>query len=424
MSYRYFIITRRVLAAVLAGAMSLAAVAQTAERWTTSWIAPPEPTWGSDFALPLGLPEHFENATLRQSLRLAVGGERIRLVIDNRYGERPLKVGRAHVALEDGGDRAEKGGAWARFQGSGELLVAAGAKAVSDPISLPAAAGARLRVDLYLPQHTQLAGFHWDARDRTLLLPGDMSGKTAAATDGQVFTARAFLSAVMVESSSSSKREPMTVVALGDSITDGNGSTPGADQRWPDFLARRLAPQGVAVLNAGISGNRLLRPGMGESALARLERDALQQSGVRALIVLLGTNDIGWPGAAFAPREGQVPLEELVSGFRQLVAQAHLRGVRVMAATLPPFEGALAGTPFEGHYSPAKEATRQALNAWIREAGAFDAVVDFDRVLRDPARPIRLRAEFDSGDHLHPNDAGYRAMAQAVDLEALGVGLH
>lgn len=422
MSYRYFII-RRALAAVLAGAMSLAAVAQAAERWTNSWIAPPEPTWSSDFALPLGMPAHFENATLRQSLRLSVGGERIRLVIDNRYGDKPLKVGRAHVALEEGGDRPEKGGALARFQGSGEVLVAAGAKAVSDPIRLPAAAGARLRVDLYLPQRTQLAGFHWDARERTLLLPGDMSGQAAAATDGQAFTARAFLSAVMVESSST-QREPATVVALGDSITDGNGSTPGADQRWPDFLARRLAPQDVAVLNAGISGNRLLRPGMGESGLARLERDALHQPGVRALIVLLGTNDIGWPGAAFAPHEGLVPLEELVGGFRQLVAQAHLRGVRVVGATLPPFEGALAGTPFEGHYSPAKEATRQALNAWIRESGAFDAVVDFDRVLRDPARPIRLRAEFDSGDHLHPNDAGYRAMAQAVDLEALGLGLH
>jgi lysophospholipase L1-like esterase len=370
------------------------------------------------------MPQQLDNATLRQSLRLSVGGERIRLVVDNRYGDRPLKIGRVHVALEGAKGKSEgesKAGTWARFQGAGEVLVAAGAKAVSDPISLPVAAGARLRVDLYLPQRTQLAGFHWDARDHTQLLPGDMSGRAAAASDGQAFTARAFLSAVMVERSSGNQREPMTVVALGDSITDGNGSTPGADQRWPDFLAGRLAPQGVAVLNAGISGNRLLRPGMGESALARLERDALQQPGVRAVIVLIGTNDIGWPGAAFAPHEQQVALEELTSGFRQLVAQAHLRGVRVMAATLPPFEGALAGTPFEGHYSPGKEAARQALNAWIREAGAFDAVVDFDRVLRDPERPIRLRAAFDSGDHLHPNDAGYRAMAEAVNLEALGL---
>lgn len=241
MSYRYDII-RWVQAVLLAGAMGVAAGAQAAERWTTSWIAPPEPIWGSDFALPLGMPEHFENATLRQSLRLSVGGERIRLVIDNRYGDKPLKVGRAHVALE-GGERGEKGGAWARFQGSSEVLVAAGAKAVSDPISLPAPAGARLRVDLYLPQRMQLAGFHWDARERTLLLPGDVAGQVAG--DGQAFTARAFLSAVMVESSGT-KHAPMTVVALGDSITDGNGSTPAPISAgptcWPVGWRRKAWP--------------------------------------------------------------------------------------------------------------------------------------------------------------------------------------
>jgi lysophospholipase L1-like esterase len=228
-------------------------------------------------------------------------------------------------------------------------------------------------------------------------------------------TSRAFLSAVLVESA----RKPVAVVALGDSLTDGNGSTPGADRRWPDFLAQRLAPQGVAVLNAGISGNRLLRPGMGESALARLDRDVLQQPGVRTVIVLLGTNDIGWPGGPFAPGETLPSAEEITQGFRQLVERSRLRGIRVVGATLPPFEHALKGTPLEGHYSPRKEATRREVNEWIREAGVFDAVVDFDRLLRDPARPSRLRAEFDSGDHLHPGDAGYRAMAQAIDLQAL-----
>jgi len=196
-------------------------------------------------------------------------------------------------------------------------------------------------------------------------------------------------------------------------------ATPGADRRWPDFLARRLAPHGVAVLNAGISGNRLLRPGMGDSALARFDRDVLQHAGVRAVIVMLGTNDIGWPGGPFAPHEAVPQPAEITDGLRQLVARAHLRNVRVIAATLTPFEDALKGTPLEGHYSPRKEATRQAVNAWIRQAGAFDAVVDFDRLLRDPARPTRLRTEFDSGDHLHPGDAGYRAMADGIDLRAL-----
>jgi lysophospholipase L1-like esterase len=410
--------TRLVMATVLAGAAALAS-AQPAPparlgdarptHWTASWIAPPQPLWGPGFVLPLGMPQQLENVTLRQSLRISVGGERIRLVVSNEYGQQPLKVGRAHVAVQGSG-----AGAWVTFQGGTGVQVPPGAKAVSDPIALPTPDGARLHVDLHLPERTQLAGFHWDARDRTLVLPGDLAG-CAAPANGQALATRAFLSAVMVES----PRPPVAVVALGDSITDGNGATPGADHRWPDFLARRLQPQGVAVLNAGISGNRLLRDGMGESALARFDRDVLQQPGVRAVVVLLGTNDIGWPGGPFAPDETPPSMEELTQGFRQLVERAHLRGVRVIVGTVTPFEDALNGTPLEGHYSPRKDATRQALNEWIRRSGVFDAVVDFDRLLRDPARPSRLKAEFDSGDRLHPGDAGYRAMAEAIDLDVL-----
>jgi lysophospholipase L1-like esterase len=375
-------------------------------HWATSWIAPAEPTWGTGFVLPLGMPQQLRDVTLRQHLRLSVGSDRLRLAVSNAYGRAPLRVASAHVSVAASGS-----GAYATFQGAKEVLVAAGAKAVSDPVALPAPSGARLQVDLYLPGSTQVAGFHWDARDETLLIPGDFAGRPAPAGSEKLPT-RAFLSAVLVES----LQEPVTVVALGDSITDGNGSTPGADRRWPDFLARRLAPRGVAVLNAGISGNRLLRAGMGDSALARLDRDVLQHPGVRAVIVMLGTNDIGWPGAAFAPHETEPDASEITSGLRQLVEQAHLQGVRVIAATLTPFEDALKGTPLEGHYSPAKEALRRSVNDWIRSSGAFDAVVDFDRLLRDPSRPSRLRAEFDSGDHLHPNDAGYRVMADGIDL--------
>jgi lysophospholipase L1-like esterase len=175
----------------------------------------------------------------------------------------------------------------------------------------------------------------------------------------------------------------------------------------------------VATLNAGISGNRLLLDGMGDSGLARFERDVLGHRGVRAVIVLLGTNDIGWPGSPFGPDEPPVSIDELTRGMRQLVEQGHARGVRVIGATLPPFEDALKGTPLEGHYSPQKETQRLRLNDWIRGSGGFDAVVDFDLVLRDPRRPSRLRPDFDSGDHLHPGDAGYRAMAEAIDLDAL-----
>jgi lysophospholipase L1-like esterase len=257
-------------------------------------------------------------------------------------------------------------------------------------------------VTTQLPAPTNVTSFHWGAQQTMHI-------------DGANVGGRLFLSAVLVESAQPAR----TVVALGDSITDGNGSTPDADRRWPDVLAERLAPHGIAVANAGISGGRLARDGMGVSALARLEQDVLSQPGVSDVIVLLGINDIGWPGSPFAPDERPATLDELTAAYRQLVAASHVRGVRVTAGTLPPFEGALAGTPYAGHYSPAKDRLRRQLNDWIRTAGVFDAVVDFDAVLRDPARPGRLRAGFDSGDHLHPGDAGYRAMAEAVDIGPL-----
>ena len=397
------------LCAALGTADAQPAVQVPASHWAATWIAPAEPLWNSDFVLPLGMPAEVERSTLLQYLRTSVGGKRIRLVVSNEYGPQPLKVGRAYVPGEAGTD-----GAPVRLGGEEGVVVAPGDRALSDPVDFEVSALERLRVDLFLPERSELAGFHWDARDRTVLAPGDAVGQ-APSPAAQAFSTRAFLSSVLVESA----RPPHSVVALGDSITDGNGATPGVDHRWPDFLARRLAPQGVAVLNAGISGNRLLRAGMGESGLARLDKDVLQQPGVRSLIVLLGTNDIGWPGGPFAPTEKVPDVQEIAAGFTQLVAQARQRGVRVVGATVAPFEDALKGTPLEGHYSPQKEAVRQALYAWIRQAKVFDAVVDFDQLLRDPARPARLNPAFDSGDHLHPNDAGYRAMAQALDIEAL-----
>jgi lysophospholipase L1-like esterase len=370
--------------------------------WQATWLSSPQPVWDERFLLPLGMPRELNGVTLRQVMRTSLGGERLRVVLSNEYGPTPLKVGRLSIRRE-----GEAGAVPLRFQGSDEALVPPGSRLLSDPIPLQTRAGDRLEVDLRLPQLASLAGFHWDARERTLVLAGD--------ADIQTLSARAFITELLVESS----RPPVAVVAIGDSITDGNGSTPGADQRWPDHLARRLAPRGVATLNAGISGNRLLCDGMGDSALARFDRDVLRHRGVRAVIVLLGTNDIGWPGGPFGPGEPPVPIPELTRGLRQLVEQGHARGVRVIGATLPPFEDALKGTPLEGHHSPQKETQRQRLNEWIRESGEFDAVVDFDLVLRDPQRPSRLRLDFDSGDHLHPGDAGYRAMADAVDLDAL-----
>jgi lysophospholipase L1-like esterase len=397
------------LTAALAASSPAATASDPARHWQTTWISPSQRVWDDGFVLPLGMPRTLHDVTLRQTLATSIGGERLRLRLSNEDGRTPLHVGRAAVRNEHGRTSLP-----ITFQGADSTVLPPGVALLSDPVTLPTTAGQRLVVDLYLPQPASLAGFHWDARDTALLLPGDAITRPTQASETGLAT-RAFLSELLVETTS----PPAAVVAIGDSITDGNGATPGRDQRWPDHLARRLASQGVAVLNAGISGNRLLRDGMGASALARFERDALRHPGVRAVVVLLGTNDIGWPGGPFAPHEPPASVPQLTSAMRQLIEQAHTRGVRVVGATLPPFKDALKGTPLEGHFSPAKDAARRALNRWIRESAAFDAVVDMDAVLRDPLDPARLRAEFDSGDHLHPNDAGYRAMAAAVDLQAL-----
>ena len=391
------------LLAALGLAIALGGDALADERghWLSSWYAAPQPAWDSGFVLPMNVPAQLADQTVREHVRISAGGKRIRLVFSNRYGREPLTLGSVRVAPEVDASRAQA----LTFSGKPVATIPPGATATSDPVALTVRPMERLVVTSHLSLPTRVASFHWGGQQSFEIL-SPTSGSTARA-DG-----RLFLNSVLVEAAPGGR----TVVALGDSITDGNGSTPDMDRRWPDFLAQRLAPHGIAVANAGISGARLLKDGMGRSALARFEQDVLGQPGVSDLIVLLGINDIGWPGSPFAPRDNAVTLEELQAGFRQLAASAHAHGLRVTVGTLPPFEGALEGTPFAGHYSAAKERMRQQLNGWLRTAGLFDAVVDFDAVLRDPRRPGRMRAEFDSGDHLHPGDAGYQAMAAAIDI--------
>ena len=394
-------------------ALTLGATARHAcagERWITSWYAAPQPAWDAGFALPMNVPAKVDHATLRETVRLSAGGPRVRLVFSNRYGHEPVRLGAVRVGPADdpGASRA------LTFSGQPGAAILPGATVTSDPVALPVLPLARLAVTTWLPARTPVASFHWGAQQTVRIAAGDAT-RPGAFVENARFGGRLFLNAVLVEAPAPAR----TVVVLGDSITDGNGSTPDTDRRWPDVLAERLAPHGIAVANAGISGGRLARDGMGRSALAHFEHDVLGQPHVTDVIVLLGINDIGWPGSPFAPGEPPTTLEELAAAYQQLVAAAHVRGVRVTAGTLPPFEGALAGTPYAGHYSPDKERLRQLLNGWIRTAGVFDAVVDFDAVLRDPGNPRRLRASFDSGDHLHPGDAGYRAMAEAVDITPL-----
>jgi len=410
-------ILQRAVTPVLVLALSMAfgggASAQTApagENWLTSWYAAPQPGWDSSFPLPMQVPPCLDNQSLRDTVRLSIGGHRLRLVFSNRYGREPLTIGAVRVRLA-GDSRA---GQALTFSGRRAVSILPGETATSDPVAFRVPALARLVVTSWLPGRTAVASFHWGAQQTIQLASGDAT-TAAAMPAGSAVAGRLFLSAVQVETGGHGR----TVVTLGDSITDGNGSTPDADRRWPDFLAQRLAPHGVAVANAWISGARLARDGMGQGALGRFGPDVLDQPGVSDVIVLLGINDIGWPGSPFAPAERAATLDELTSAYRRLVAAAHARHVRVTAGTLPPFEGALEGTPYAGHYSGSKERLRQAFNEWIRTAGFFDGVIDFDAVLRDPARPGRLRREFDSGDHLHPGDAGYRAMAAAIDIPAL-----
>ncbi|MEM5274532.1 SGNH/GDSL hydrolase family protein [Cupriavidus taiwanensis] len=407
---------RRAAAATLAAALaSSAALASPLQEraWLTSWMASQQPVWQAHaLPLPTGVPAEMADQTVRQVVRLSAGGDRLRVVLSNPYGRQPLVVGAAQLAPHAGGGRIELAGSRAvTFGGRPTVTIPAGQSVASDAIALATPALGELALSLYLPQRTALESFHWDGRQSAWLAAGNATAQAMLAAP-QVFSARIVVSEVQVEAPAGAA----AVVALGDSITEGNGSTPDTNRRWPDLLAQRLAADGVAVLNAGISGGRLLRDGMGASALARLDRDVLSQAHVRTVIAAIGINDIAWPGSTFAPHDAVPRADELIAGYRRLIARAHARGVRVIGATITPFAGALRDTPIRGYDSPGKEAVRLAVNDWIRHGGAFNAVLDFDAAVRDPARPEALLPAFDSGDHLHPGDAGYRAMAAQFDL--------
>lgn len=404
--------------AVLALALSVSLPSWAApSTWVATWQASPQPVWGAEFLFPTNVPPLLHRQTVRQVARISLGGQRLRLVLSNTYGPQPLKVGRVTVArAAPSGDVIPATLRTVTFSGHEGTTLPAGTSVQSDPINLPAPALTQLTVSAYLPDPTPVTTFHWEGRQTSSIVPGDQTeALTLTHRNAQTTTARLLLTGIQVETASPAS----AVVVLGDSITDGASASLDQDRRWPDFLAERLAPQGVAVVNAGISGARLLSDGMGVHALARLDRDGLEQPGAGSLIVLLGINDIAWPGTAFARTAQRPTLEALKAGYRTLIQHAHSRGIRVLGATLTPFEGALPNTPLSDYYHPDKDALRRQLNDWIRHSGTFDAVLDFDAALRDPAHPLRLLARYDSGDHLHPGDEGNRALAQAVDLRAL-----
>jgi lysophospholipase L1-like esterase len=405
-------LARLATAALLTLSVATPAAAGTAPpaHWVASWQASPQPVWGADFLFPAGIPTALNDQTFRQTARISLGGPRLRVRLSNAYGTTPLRIGAASVAGSAGAIPVALS-----FDGQPGTVIAPGQERLSDPLPLPTRDLQAVQVDVYVPGPTPLQTFHWDGRQSSAIAPGDQT-RRARLRDGATTTARLFLSGIDVEAPAAAR----TVVVIGDSITDGATASLDRDERWTDHLAARLAPRGIAVVNAGISGGRLLRDGMGESALARFQRDVLAQPGVASVVVLVGINDISWPGTAFARDQPRPTLAQLQAGYGALIARAHAQGVRVIGATLTPFAGALPGTPLDDYYRPDKDALREQLNAWLREEAPFDDVIDLDAALRDPADPARLAAAFDSGDHLHPGDAGNRAMAEAVDLAVFG----
>jgi lysophospholipase L1-like esterase len=352
----------------------------------------------------------FTDTTIRQRLHVSVGGAQARLRLSNVYGTQPLVVGAATLALP-GANPGDVDPATLRpvtFSGDASVTVPAGAELVSDPVGLRIADDSDVLVSLHVPGPTGPATYHSAAHSTGWLAAGDQTAASSVSAFGRTTTSFWFLDGLDVRGATSG-----AVVFLGDSITDGSGSTRDANGRWPDHLADRMLqlprPQRFGVLNAGIGGNRLLlhanSPGQGDNALARFDRDALTQTGAGTVVVFEGVNDIQQPNSQYDP-------EKLIAAYEQLIARGHDHGLRVVGATIGPFRG-------WGTWTPEREAVRVAVNEWIRGSGAFDAVVDFDAVLRDPADPQRIRPAYDSGDHLHPGDAGYAAMAAAVDLSVL-----
>jgi lysophospholipase L1-like esterase len=385
-------------------------------RWVTSWSAAPTPP--NEAFGPIPASASFENRTLRQTLRLSAGGDALRVRLTNAYGAGTLAIGAARIALLDAAGKERPGTSRIlRFGGAAAANAVKGAPLLSDPVDLVVPPLSELSLSLYLPGNSGPCTCHpLGLEEMDVSPPGDFSAAPFAAESKA--TVRAFVAGVEVDAPD----EARTIVVLGDSISDGAGSTSGANRRWPDILAERLAAAGSSwgVANQGISGNRILTdgPGAGNSALARLDQDVLAQPSVGALIVFEGVNDLG---LSFGRFEGpfaemlranpgwKVDVPRMIAGYRQIVARARAHGIKVYGATIAPYKGAF-------YWSPEGEAARQEINRFIRTGGLFDAVLDFDAVIRDPKDPAQMRADYHSGDFLHGSDAGYRALAESIDL--------
>jgi lysophospholipase L1-like esterase len=394
----------------LAGKLAWAAAPAPADSWVATWAAAPAGPVAGAKALKA------EDQTLRLIVHTSSAGRAVRIRLSNEMGAAALAIGEVHVALRAQGARTVPGSSRElTFSGNRSIVIPPGAPAVSDPVDFAVPAMADLAISIHLPGSVTATTVHGAATQTNYLSrPGNHAGATDFPVQDQPQALQWW--PLLTEVDVDAGPDAGTIVTLGDSITDGFRSRVDANGRWPDWLARRLHEAGKprAIANRGIAGNRLLTDppagsSYGRNALERFDRDLGATSGVRWMTVLLGINDIcqGTPDDPVGP-------EPLIAAHRQLIARAHAHGIRAFGATLTPFGG-------NGCFSPRREEVRQALNAWIRNGGEYDGVIDFDRVVADPADPTRMLKEYDSGDHLHPGDKGYEAMGRAVPLALFGV---
>jgi lysophospholipase L1-like esterase len=373
-----------------------------AQTWTGSWAAAPVAASGSTDGT---------GKVYRDIVHLSLGGKALRLKLSNEFGTGPLTISGVHVAMSAGSGVIMAGSDHAvLFGGVETLAIPAGTLAVSDAVEMPVAAFADVAVTIAVPKQAEATlTWHQLGMSTNYVAAGTNSVSAIKLEDAKTVTSWFLLKGLDVDAGP----KATAVVVLGASISDGYHSTMDANSRWPDVLAKRLqansATARVGVLDEGISGNRLLHDQTGPSALARLDRDVLAQSGVKYVIISVGTNDIG---RTFFPqrKDDAVTAEQMTWGLRQIAMRAHARGIKVYAALLSPYGGA-------GYFSADGEKMRQAYNAFMKTGGNFDGVIDFDKATRDLAHPEKLLPAFDSGDHLHPNDAGYKAMGEAIDLK-------
>jgi lysophospholipase L1-like esterase len=373
-------------------------------NWVSSWHASPEPTRAPTVTL--------NNQTVRQVVRVTLGGSKVRVKLSNEFGETAVRIGAAHIALAGEGTTIQVGSGRAlTFSGGAkEVIIPEHAYVYSDPVDLVVPAMGQLAISFHVPGNERIETEHFFALQDAWIVAKDATAAPVL-TGATLVSKRLLLSGVEVDAG----RRSRVVVAIGDSTTGGFGSTPNTNRRWTDVLAERLAQKKspIAVINAGIGGNRLLHDFIGPNVLSRFDRDVLSQPGVSHVVVLIGINDFGLPGGRKLPQE-EVTVQQMVAGFRQLITRAHDRGVKVIGATVLPF-GPIPERP--GYYSEESAAKREALNQWIRSSREFDGIIDFEAAVRDPKDAKKMLPAFDSGDHLSPNDEGYKAMGNAIDLK-------